>query len=108
MSKFNKDPSLGKNSHNNKESREGKILRYVREARKLSLKEVAAKMSLKALDIDHFENGRKFYTDEDINMFLKNYGFSKDDFTSIMNFKILSKQVVNHFILQIQNQSPKD
>lgn len=108
MSKFNKDPSLGKNSHNNKDSRAGEILRYIREARKLSLKEAAAKLSLKALDVDHFENGRKFYTDEEVDIFLKSYSFSKDDYKSILGFKNLNKQIVNHFILQVQNKSTSD
>lgn len=93
-----KNPMLGKHSHNNRDSREGQILRYIREAHKLSLKDVAAKMKLKALDIDHFENGRKFYNQEEINNFLDCYNFSQEDFKEILGFKILNKQMVNHFV----------
>ncbi len=96
-----KNPILGKHSHNNRESREGQILRFVREVRKLSLKEVAAKMNLKTLDIDHFENGRKFYTDEDVNKFLECYEFKKEDFKTLLNLKVLNKQLVNHFIIKL-------
>jgi transcriptional regulator with XRE-family HTH domain len=102
MSKFNKDPKLGKSSHNNKESKEGEVLRYIREARKFSLKNVAEKLSLKAQQVDHFENGRKFYTKEDISMFLKTYDFSVENFESLLNLKVLNKQLVNHFILQLE------
>ncbi len=96
-----KDPTQGKHSHNNRDSREGQILRFVREARKLSLKEVAAKMNLKAIDIDHFENGRKFYAEDDINKFLVCYDFKNTDFKEIMGFKLLNKQMVNHFVTKI-------
>lgn len=88
----------GKHSHNNRESREGQILRFVREARKLSLKDVAAKLNLKSLDIDHFENGRKFYLSEDVDKFLACYEFSRGNFNSIMELKVLNKQLVNHFL----------
>jgi transcriptional regulator with XRE-family HTH domain len=108
MSKFNKDPKLGKSSHNNKESKEGEVLRYIREARKLSLKNVAIKLSLKAQQVDHFENGRKFYTKEDIDMFLKTYEFTMENFEVLMSLKVLNKQLVNHHILQIENQKISD
>lgn len=96
-----KNPILGKHSHNNRESREGQVLRFIREARKLSQKDVAAKMNLKTLDIDHFENGRKFYTEDDINNFLQCYEFKKEDFKSLLNLKTLNKQLVNHFMTKI-------
>jgi transcriptional regulator with XRE-family HTH domain len=108
MSKFKKDPTQGRNSHNNKDSRAGTILCYIREARKLSLKDAASLFKLKALEVDHLENGRRFYTEEEINMFLKGYEFSTKDFQSLMNFKFLSKQIVNHFILQTQNKTTSD
>ena len=97
-----KNSDLGKHSHNNRESREGQILRFVREARKLSLKDVAAKLNLKSLDIDHFENGRKFYSNEDLEKFLECYKFSNENFKSIMELKVLNKQLVNHFLMKIQ------
>lgn len=93
-----KDPIMGKHSHNNRESKEGLVLRMVREARKLSLKDVAIKMNLKSVDVDHFENGRKFYTAEDIEMFLLCYNLNKDDFDAIMKMKVLNKQLLNHYL----------
>ena len=93
---------LGKHSHNNRDSREGQVLRYVREARKYSLKDVAAKLNLKSLEIDHFENGRKFYSSEDVEKFLVCYDFSRANFKDIMELKVLNKQLVNHFLMKIQ------
>ncbi len=93
------NPMIGKHVHNNRESKEGQVLRYMREARKLSLTEVAEKINMKAMDVDHFENGRRFYKPEDIDMFLKLYDFTKENFTTLMNLKILNKQIVNHLIV---------
>ena len=96
-----KNPLLGKHSHNNRESREGQILRLIREIRKLSQLDVAAKMNVKALDVDHYENGRKFYTEAEVESFLKCYDFKKENFQALMNLKIINKQLVNHFILKL-------
>ncbi len=71
----------------------------MREARKLSLKDVAEKIQMKSMDVDHFENGRRFYTPEEITMFLKLYKFKPEDFQALMNLKILNKQIVNHLIV---------
>lgn len=96
-----KNPLLGKHSHNNRDSKEGQVLRFIREARKLALTDVAAKINLKALDIDHFENGRKFYNEEDIQRFLDCYDFKKEDFKTLVDLKVLNKQLVNHFITRL-------
>lgn len=96
-----KDPTMGKHSHNNRESKEGMVLRMVREARKLSLKDVAVKLNLKSLEVDHFENGRKFYTAGDIEMFLACYDLKKDDFDAIMKMKVLNKQLLNHYLTHL-------
>ena len=95
-----KDKALGKHSHNNRESNIGKALRFIREAKKLSLKEVATKLNLKVSDIDHLENGRKFYADQDIQKFLTCYEFSQEKFNSLIELKVLNKQLVNHFLLK--------
>jgi transcriptional regulator with XRE-family HTH domain len=88
----------GKN--NARESKEGTVLRLVREFRKLSLKDVAAKLSCKVAEIDHFENGRKFYTEEDLNKFLACYDLSKEDFAALVNTKVINKIMVNHFLIK--------
>lgn len=94
------NPMIGKHIHNNRESKEGEILRYVREVRKLSLKDVAVKIKLKAMDIDHYENGRRFYTPEEIEMFLKLYEFDKEDFKTLLEMKVINKQIVNHYMIK--------
>ena len=93
------NPMIGKHVHNNRESKEGQILRFVREVRKLSLTDVAVKIQLKAMDIDHYENGRRFYTPEEIDMFLNLYQFKKEDFVYLMSLKVVSKQIVNHYMI---------
>lgn len=98
-----KNPLLGKHSHNNRESKLGEVLRYIREAKKLSQKDVAQKLNLKALDIDHFENGRKFYTQEDVDTFLKCYEINHENFKILIDLKILNRQLVNHFLRTLNN-----
>lgn len=98
-----KNPLLGKHSHNNRESLEGLTLRLIRESMKLSLKDVALKMNLKVAEIDHFENGRKFYTEDDIERFLVCYNFSPENFKAVMGLKPFNKQIVNHFLMKLTN-----
>lgn len=93
---------LGKHSHNNRESLEGTTLRLIRESLKLSLKDVALKMNLKVAEIDHFENGRKFYTEEDISKFLSCYNFTQDNFKAVMALKPFNKQIVNHYLMKLE------
>jgi transcriptional regulator with XRE-family HTH domain len=100
-----KNPLLGKHSHNNRESLEGQTLRLIRESLKLSLKDVALKMNLKVAEIDHFENGRKFYTEDDILKFLSCYNFSLEDFKATMALKPYNKQIVNHFLMKLAAKS---
>ncbi len=90
------NPLIGKHVHNNRESKEGEILRFAREVRKLSLKDVADKINLKPADIDHYENGRRFYKPEEIEMFLNLYQFNKEDFASLLKMKMINKQIVSH------------
>jgi transcriptional regulator with XRE-family HTH domain len=94
-----KNPILGKHSHNNRESREGLVLKYIREAKKLSLQEVAEILKIKRMEIDHFENGRKFYTPEDISNFLEIYQLSLEEFQKLMEIRYITKQLVNSFLL---------
>lgn len=94
-------PLKSKHSQNNRESREGQVLRFIREARKLSLKEVGTMLGFREIDIDHFENGRRFYTTEEIEKFLQCYHLSQEHFTSLMNLKLLNKQLVNHYLLKL-------
>lgn len=94
------NPMIGKHVHNNRESKEGQVLRFIREVRKLTLLDVAKMINLKAMDIDHYENGRRFYTPEEIDMFLGLYNFKKEHFTELLNMKMINKQIVNHYIIK--------
>lgn len=94
------NPMIGKHVHNNRESKEGQILRFVREVRKLSLKDVADKIKVKAMDIDHYENGRRFYKPEELDMFLKLYDFNQEDFNALLGLKVINKQIVNHYMIK--------
>ena len=94
------NPMIGKHVHNNRESKEGQILRFVREVRKLSLKDVAEKIQLKAMDIDHYENGRRFYSPGEIDTFLNLYQISQEEFKSLLELKVVNKQIVNHFLIR--------
>lgn len=96
-----KNPKLGKHAHNNRESFEGLVLRLIRESKKLSLKDVADKMNLKVAVICHFENGRKFYKNEDIQNFLKCYNFDSKNFSALIGMMPVNKQIVNHFLMNL-------
>lgn len=102
-----KNPLLGKHSHNNRESLEGETLRLIRESLKMSLKDVALKMNLKVAEIDHFENGRKFYTEDDILKFLSCYSFTLEDFKAVMALRPYNKQIVNHFLMKLAASKAK-
>ena len=95
-----KNPVLGKHSHNNRETKEGAMLRLIREVRKLSQIDVAQLINSKSIEVDHFENGRKFVTDAEIETFLKCYNVSKKDFDTLMSFKVINRQIVQHFVTQ--------
>lgn len=94
------NPMIGKHSHNNRESKVGEVLRFVREHRKLSLKDVAEKINLKAQDVDHFENGRRFYKPEDIEMFLAVYQFPKDHYNALLEMKLLNRSIFNLYVIK--------
>ena len=76
-------------------SREGLVLRFMREERKLSLPTVALKTGIKASVIDHMENGNKLLTEKDIELFLLSYEFTKEVFMELMAVKLLNKQAAN-------------
>lgn len=97
-----KNPVLGKHSHNNRDSKEGATLRLIREVRKLSQIDVAQLLKVKSLEVDHYENGRKFVTDAEIEKLLACYKVSRKDFDTLMGFKVLNRQIVNHYIIQAQ------
>jgi len=90
---------MKQNPFNGTQSKEGQLLRFIREVRKLSLKDVAAKIQMKALEVDHLENGRRFYTPEEIDLFLATYQFPKENFNELLALKILNKQIVNHYFI---------
>lgn len=94
------NPMIGKHAHNNRESKEGQVLRYIREHRKLSLKDTAEKINLKAQDVDHFENGRRFYKASDIEMFLKIYEFEMSHFKAILEMKLLNRSTFNLYVIK--------
>lgn len=91
--------NLSKHSKNNRESLEGKILSLIREYRKLSQLEVAQALGLKKAEIDHLENGRKFYNNNDIEMFLNLYEVSMNDFNEMKTFKTFNKSITDNYLL---------
>lgn len=94
------NPMIGKHAHNNRESKEGQVLRFIREYRKLSLTDVGTKVNLKAQHIDHFENGRRFYTPNEIEMFLNLYGFKNEHFKEILGMKVLNRATFNLYVIK--------
>lgn len=81
-------------------SREGQILRFMREERKLSLPAVALKTGIKASVIDHLENGRKNLTEKEIETFLNCYNYEKEILSELLEIKLLNKQMANLYFLK--------
>jgi hypothetical protein len=75
----------------------------MREERKLSLPTVAKTTGIKASVIDHLENGNKFITEKEIELFLITYKFSKEIFNELMAIKLLNKQAANFCFLRNKN-----
>lgn len=94
----------GKHANNNRESLEGKVLTFIREYRKLSQAQVAEQIQIKKAIIDHFENGRKFYTPTDIEMFLNCYNVQKSDFDNLLAMKNLTKVTVNFYLMNLEQK----
>ena len=95
-----KNPKLGKHTHNNRESKIGLVLRLVREAKRYSMQDIAKKLDLKVADIDHLENGRKFYTEADVEKFLECLELKKTDYQALLDMKVITKSIVNHFLIR--------
>ncbi len=98
------DHSSGKHSHNNRESREGLALKLLRETNKLSLKDVAKLTQIKAVNIDHFENRRKFYSSQDIDLFLGVYQFSRENFNHLLQMNVINRKNVNHYLAKLLSE----
>ncbi len=84
----------------NQNSRQGMVLRFIREEKKLSLPIVAKIVGIKAAAIDHMENGRKIITEKDVQLFLNCYGISQNIFLEILEIKLLTKHAVNLYFLK--------
>lgn len=70
-----------------KQTREGRILRYMRTLRHLSMTKAGAKCNLAAPTINHYEKGRLDLNPERIEKLLKAYQFTRAEFDEYMNGK---------------------
>ena len=72
------------------ETRESRLLAYLRESRSLSMRKVGKLVNLSSSTINHAENGRMDLTDSLILKLLNAYGYSHEEFKGMLNgeFKI--------------------
>ncbi len=84
--------------------RQGLVLQFMREEKKLSLPNVAIKTGIKASVIDHMENGRKDLSPQDLETFLQCYGFNQETFSELLEIKPFTKQAANFYFIRHKNQ----
>jgi len=65
-------------------TKEGKILKFFRESRKLSMRQAARVIGVSEATVNHSENGRKDLTASLILKFLNGYGYSLEEFRALL------------------------
>lgn len=71
------------------ETKEGKLLKYLRESRNLSVRAVGRIMETSESTVCHSENGRRDLTQEIIVSFLEVYGYSFEEFEKMLRGDII-------------------
>ncbi|MBY0517580.1 MAG: helix-turn-helix domain-containing protein [Bacteriovoracaceae bacterium] len=69
-------------------TKEGKILKFFRESRKLSMRQAARVIGVSEATVNHTENGRKDLTPHLILKFLNGYGYSLVEFKAFFDGKV--------------------
>lgn len=84
----------------NFQGRQGIVLQFMREERKLSLPSVAIKTGIKASVVEHMEKGRNILSQKDIDVFLQCYKFDQLVFTELLELKPFTKQAANFYFIR--------
>ncbi|MFG1486098.1 helix-turn-helix domain-containing protein [Halobacteriovorax sp. RZ-2] len=71
------------------ETREGKLLKYLRESRNLSVRAVGRIMGISESTVSHSENGRRDLTKPIIASYLDVYGYSYEEFEKMLHGDII-------------------
>ncbi len=71
------------------ETREGRLLKYLRESRHLSVRGVGRILGISESSVCHAENGRKDLNKEIIQSFLDVYGYSYEEFEKMVRGDII-------------------
>lgn len=71
------------------ESKEGKLLKYLRESRNLSVRAAGRIMETSDSTVSHTEHGRRDLDKETLQMFLDAYGYSLQEFEKMLRGDIV-------------------
>jgi transcriptional regulator with XRE-family HTH domain len=71
------------------ESKEGKLLKYLRESRNLSVRAAGRIMGTSDSTVSHTEHGRRDLDKETLQMFLDAYGYSHQEFERMLRGDIV-------------------
>lgn len=85
-------------------TKEGTLLKYLRESRSLSMRKAASVIGVSEATINHSENGRKDLTDELITRFLKAYGYSKKEFKRMLEGELEVPEHLRSECIEIINR----
>ena len=67
------------------ETKEGRLLKYLRESRNLSVRKAGKLLGVSESSVCHAENGRKDLTPKLIEQFLIAYGYERSEFDELLN-----------------------
>ena len=68
-------------------TKEASVLKYLRESRKLSIRNAAKMIGVSDTKVNHIENGRCDLNPQIILKFLNGYGYSYEEFMELLNGK---------------------
>jgi len=69
-------------------TKEASLLKFLRESRSLSMRQVAKIINLSEATINHAENGRRDLDEKIISQFLTIYGYSHQEFTKMLDGEV--------------------
>jgi transcriptional regulator with XRE-family HTH domain len=83
------------------ETKEGRLLKYLRESRNLSVRAVGRIMGVSESTVCHSENGRRDLNKKIIISFLNAYGYSYDDYEKMLQGDIVLPENIRGECIEI-------
>lgn len=85
-------------------TKEARILKFLRESRKISMRKVAPMLNFSEATVNHCENGRRDLDKSTILKFLNIYGYSWEQFQSFLDGELVVPQHLRSECIDIINR----